>query len=226
MTGSLSRGKPMEVGGYGIGNDELPALSTGPVDLRGWFGQERPARPLELEIGSGKGTFGVAYASQRPEVNLVGLEWAKAYWRYAADRARRHGLDNVRMVRADAAMFVRQYVPDQCIRQVHVYHPDPWPKKRHHKRRLIQQTLLHQLYRVLLPASEADPEAGLVRITTDHAGYFAWIEEAATETGGWFEKLTFEPPLPTAEGELVGTNFERKYREEGRSFYGLMLRKR
>jgi len=215
----------MDIGKIGVRGEALPALGAGPIDLARWFDADRRDQPMELEIGSGKGTFAVTYAAARPEVNLIGLEWAGAYWRYAADRCRRHGLNQVRLVQAEAAMFVRQYVPDHCFRQVHLYHPDPWPKTRHHKRRLIQQPFLSELHRVLQPCDSHDPQRGLVRITTDHADYFAWIEQAVEQAAAWFERLPFESPMPTAEGELVGTNFERKYREAGRQFHGMILRR-
>jgi tRNA (guanine-N7-)-methyltransferase len=227
MSGSLSRGKPLDVGAFGILDEDLPPFDAGPLNLSQWFAPERQALPMELEIGSGKGTFLVAYAQQQPGVNLIGLEWARAYWRYAADRARRHELANVCMVRAEAAMFLRQYVPDQSLRQVHIYHPDPWPKARHNKRRLIQAPWLRELHIKLMPPTADDPDRGQVRITTDHADYFAWMEEAAAAVEDRFDRLAFESPLAdVGEGELVGTNFERKYRAEGRQFHGLILRRR
>jgi len=227
MSGSLSRNRPLDVGEQGVPDEGLPPFEAGPLNLQAWFPTPRQNQPLELEIGSGKGTFLVAYASEQPEVNLIGLEWARAYWRYAADRCRRHGLANVRLVRVEAAMFLRQYVPDETFRQVHIYHPDPWPKARHHKRRLIQPRWLEELHGKLQPPHDEDPDRGLVRITTDHAGYFEWIESAVAEVSDRFERLPFASPLRTGdEDELVGTNFERKYRAEGRQFHGLVLRKR
>jgi tRNA (guanine-N7-)-methyltransferase len=226
MSGSVSRGRPLDPGQHGILDDDLPAFEQGPLDLWQWFPRHRRDKPLELEIGSGKGTFLVEYARQALEVNLVGVEWAKAYWRYAADRCRRHELDNVFLVRAEAAMFLRQYVPDATFRQVHIYHPDPWPKARHHKRRLIQARFLKELHAKLQPAGGDDPQRGLVRITTDHPRYFEWIEQAAAEVSDWFDRLPFVSPLDTADDELVGTNFERKYRAEGRQFHGLILQRK
>jgi tRNA (guanine-N7-)-methyltransferase len=225
MTGSLARDKSMDVGAIGIADDALPPMAQGPIDLAGWFDADRRQRPLELEIGSGKGTFAVNYAAQDATINLIGLEWARAYWRYAADRCRRHGLSHVRLVRCEAAMFVRQYCADATFRQVHIYHPDPWPKKRHHKRRLIQSGFLKELHRVLQPPAADDPQRGLVRITTDHAAYFQWMEEAVAAVSDWFERQPFTSPVPTSEGELVGTNFERKYRAEGRTFHGMILKR-
>jgi len=220
MALSLGHGKSLDVTGVGIEEQQLPPFEGGAIDLRAWFGapqSEAYQRPIELEIGSGKGTFLVQQATLTPHLNYIGIEWAKAFWRYGADRCRRHGLTNVKLLRAEASFFVRNYVPDSALRQVHVYFPDPWPKARHNKRRLIQAPFLRELYRVLEPQ-------GMVRIATDHADYFAWIEEHAGQVTDLFERLAFESPDSAGEGELVGTNFERKYRREGRPFHGVILR--
>ncbi|MFP4144331.1 MAG: tRNA (guanosine(46)-N7)-methyltransferase TrmB [Phycisphaeraceae bacterium] len=179
-----------------------------------------------MEIGSGKGTFLIQQAPLTPGVNYLGLEYARAFWRHAADRARRHGLPNVRLVHAEANAFVRYFIADRYLRQVHIYFPDPWPKKRHHKRRLVQAPFLRELYRVLEDPRDGEPESGQVRLATDHVDYFAWMEEHAAEVADLFDRLAFESPASAEEGELVGTNFERKYRDEGRVFNGMILRKR
>ena len=230
----------MDAGKFGILHEQLPPLEveevsrdakprTAFLDLKGWFGLEGTRRPLELEIGSGKGTFLLNQARAMPGVNYIGIEWAKQFWLYAADRCRRHGLENVRVVRAEAAAFVRNYVADSSLRQVHIYFPDPWPKSRHHKRRLIQEGFLRELWRVLapgIPGTHGNGEsAGRIRIATDHAEYFEWMVEHAGRVTDLFELLPFESPASAGEGELVGTNFERKYRREGRPFYSMVLKK-
>jgi tRNA (guanine-N7-)-methyltransferase len=226
MSFSLSHGKEMDVGHFGVMAEDLPPPPPGMpgthtrLDLRGWFPPELRGNPLELEIGSGKGTFLVQQAAEVPGagVNYIGIEWSLPFWKFAADRCRRRGLENVRVVRAEAGAFVRQYVPDGCLRQVHIYFPDPWPKKRHNKRRLIQAPFLRELHRVL----QAE---GLIRIVTDHDDYFAWILEHAGQVTDFFGQLPFDKPCSAAEGEVVGTNFERKYRREGRPFHAVTLRK-
>lgn len=222
MALTLSHGRELDVTGVGIDQSELPAVDAGRLDLRAWFAQ--PTVPLELEIGSGKGTFLVQHATALRDagvvVNFLGIEWARAFWRYAADRVRRHGLgDRVKLVRAEAGAFVRSFVPDATFRCVHVYFPDPWPKARHHKRRLIQAPFLRELHRVLT----AD---GQVRLATDHGGYFAWMREHAAAVADGFTVEPFDRPASAGEGELVGTNFERKYRREGRPFHAMVLRRR
>ncbi len=222
MALSLGHGKSLDVSGVGLEEQDLPPFAQGPIDLRAWFGEAGSAaygRPVELEIGSGKGTFLVQQATLTPDINYIGIEWAKAFWRFGADRCRRHQLANVKLLRVEASFFIRNYVPAGLLRQIHLYFPDPWPKARHHKRRLFQTPFLHELHRVLEPA-------GQIRIATDHSDYFAWMEEHAAAAGELFERLPFESSGSAGEGELVGTNFERKYRREGRPFHGMILRRR
>ena len=228
---SLSRRQPLDIGHYGISREALGPVDAGCVDVRAWFeGTEADAqasrRPVELEIGSGKGTFLVQQAGANPHVNYLGLEYARAFWRYSADRARRHGLANVRVVHAEADSFVRHRLAERCLRQVHIYFPDPWPKKRHNRRRLVQSGFLQALHRVLEDPWPGDAQAGLVRLATDHADYFQWMNEHARLVGDLFEILPFARPESAGEGEYVGSNFERKYRLEDRPIHGMVLRKR
>lgn len=189
---------------------------------------------MDLEIGSGKGTFLVQQSPLELGVDFLGIEWAKAFWRHAADRMRRHGLPNARMLWHDADAFLRVHVGDRAFRQVHVYFPDPWPKARHHKRRLVQPAFLKELHRVLEDHDGGEVgggevgggEAGQVRLATDHAEYFAWMEEAVAEVGDWFERRDYEAPASAGPGEWVGSNFERKYQKQGRDFQGMILVKR
>ena len=225
----------METGPFGLFAAELPPLpddlATNPaaawLDPRAWYAE--PAHPFEIEIGSGKGTFLVQEAPANPGTNFLGIEWAKEFAVYAMDRIRRNDVRNVRLLCGDGVEFIRWRVPDGIVRTIHLYFPDPWPKTRHHKRRTISDAFLMQAHRVLEPRGE-------LRVVTDHADYWAWMEEhfgrwcggaGAMGDGGEkrFERQEFTRPASAGEGEVVGTNFERKYRREGRPFFGAVLRK-
>jgi len=214
---SLSRGKTLVTEGYGLQQCDLPPFEEGRIDPREWFAA--PGRPLEIEIGSGKGTFLVQEAPLRPAVNYLGIEKSMDFYRYAADRVRRRELDNVRLLRADAAEFLRFWCGDGVAAVVHLYFADPWPKKRHHKRRIIQDRVLGDLHRILGPAGE-------LRLVTDHEELWAWYEQCARRHAHLFQERPFNPPESAAPGEIVGSNFERKYRREGRPFFGMTLVRR
>ncbi len=204
----------LDVGEVGLTRADLPDIDEGRLDPRAWF--EHPERPFEIEIGSGKGTFLVAQAAQQPETNYLGIEWSMEYWRLAADRLRRHGLNNVRLLHDDAAEFLRWRLPADIAQVVHLYFPDPWPKKRHHKRRMVQDQFLRECHRLLTKGGE-------LRVVTDHADYWEWITEHFARHTQLFTSQPFEQPDSAEEGEVVGTNFERKYRREGRPFHAVTL---
>jgi tRNA (guanine-N7-)-methyltransferase len=220
MSFGLARGKTLDITGFGIESDDLSTTDVAPlIDVREWFG-DRATLPLHIEIGSGKGTFLVQQAPRQPEVNFLGIEWAGEFFRYAADRLRRNKVINARLLHADAVEFIRHRCPDAICRVIHLYFPDPWPKKRHHKRRGVQDQSLRDYHRILEPASE-------LRIVTDHDDYWQWIQEHAERAAALFKREPFASSTATAgEGELVGTNFERKYRREGRPFNAMTLRRR
>ncbi|CAN5485568.1 hypothetical protein BH10PLA1_BH10PLA1_07370 [soil metagenome] len=177
-----------------------------------WANLYGNANPVELEIGMGKGTFLTEQAKARPETNFFGIEWANWYFCYASDRLRRNGCQNARTVRADAVFFLKEFVPDESLSVLHIYFPDPWPKARHNKRRSIQPSFVPTIMRVLTPG-------GQLRVVTDHAGYFEQIE--ATVKGSPLQIIDYNAPGSANEGEFVGTNFERKYKREGRPFYAI-----
>ncbi|MEM8756361.1 MAG: tRNA (guanosine(46)-N7)-methyltransferase TrmB [Planctomycetota bacterium] len=242
MSFGLSRGKPLDIapGVVMVSNDELPPLpddaltnpEAGRVDPRAWFPLRKaePDRRFEIEIGSGKGTFLVQQAQRSPGTDYLGIEWAGEFCNYAADRVRRNNLANVRMLRTDATELIRWRVPSGIVDVVHLYFSDPWPKRRHHKKRVVQDRFMAETWRVLKPAGE-------LRVVTDHDELWAWDREHFDRWCGGGPCPGFDGPVPAykerpfaapesaGEGELVGTNFERKFREEGRSFHSIVLRK-
>ena len=173
--------------------------------------------PVHIEIGTGKATFLVNQARGCPQIDFLGIEWASRYFRYAVDRIGRWGLGNVRIIRTDAAAFVADFVPDESVECFHIYFPDPWPKKRHHKRRFFNAANTKQLLRCL-------KAGGTIRVATDYAEYFEQIKRVLDENSG-FEEVEFAPTAGADIGEWVGTNFERKYRREQRPIFCLAMRK-
>ncbi len=180
------------------------AVAEKAMDLTAIFGN---SRPVEIEIGSGKGAFLLRRASARPEVNLLGVEWLAGYAALAADRALRASLKNVRLLYADAEQVFARCLANGSVQRVHIYFPDPWPKRKHLRRRLIKPEFVQNLRRVLRIG-------GTVHITTDHAEYFRQIRRVLEVVGG----LAITRPCGA---EPVGSNFERKYAAEGRNFYSL-----
>lgn len=187
----------------------------GKIDFAQVFGR---SGPVHIEIGSGKGAFLITQAQAQPEANFLGIEWASKYYRYTVDRIGRRGLTNVRMLRADAPAFLRDLVPEESVDCFHIYFPDPWPKKRHHKRRLMQNSNLEVILDRLKPGGE-------IRLATDHEEYFQQMQDVTSAYRTRLEPIEFERPAGAREDEITGTNYERKYVKEGRPIYKAAFRK-
>jgi tRNA (guanine-N7-)-methyltransferase len=173
-----------------------------PIDFAEFFGN---ANPVVLEIGSGKGRFLLATATEHPELNVVGIEKSLHYHRVIADRVRRRALANVRLINFDAFAVLQKMIASASVAEVHIYFPDPWPRPREQKRRIVRPEVLAELRRVLVPE-------GRGVFVTDHASYF---DSAAPVIEEFFEAAR---RIPGA-GDPPRTNYEAKYREEGRPIY-------
>jgi len=189
---------------------------NGKIDFVRIFG--RPT-PVNIEIGSGKGTFLLNQARANPGDNFLGIEWASRYYRLAVDRIGRWNITNVRIIRTEAASFIADFVTDNSVDCFHIYFPDPWPKKRHHKRRFIYPDNLENLIRCM-------KTNGQLRIATDHAEYFQQIKMVLAGASDKLEEIDFLPTAGAETGEWVGTNFERKYIKGQRPIYTVALRKK
>lgn len=190
-----------------------PESEPRPIRSAEMFGNDHP---LHLEIGSGKGTFLAQQSAIEPNVNFIGIEWSSWFFRYACDRLRRNERTNVRMVRAEATFFIREFIVDEAVTVMHIYFPDPWHKTRHNKRRLIQDKFMPEVMRILKPG-------GKLHLVTDHADYFEQMQDVVGRSP--LQVGEFTPPPSASDGEVVGTNFERKFRKEGRTFNALTATK-
>ncbi|MGZ8899084.1 MAG: tRNA (guanosine(46)-N7)-methyltransferase TrmB [Limisphaerales bacterium] len=160
------------------------------------------AQPLEVEIGAGDGSFLVAYAKAHPEINLIGLERLLGRLRKIDRKARRAGLENIRLLRLEAAYFVQYMLPPESVRAFHIYFPDPWPKRRHWKNRLINQDFTQIIRHALAPAGE-------IHLRTDDKPYFTQMIEVFGNNPA-FEEIETPPELLA-----VITDFERNFHLRG-----------
>ena len=203
----MSRSRPtLDVSGCLLNPQQQPASE--PLCWAAVFGNDHP---VEVEIGSGKGLFVASAGSQKPEHNYLGIELSRKYARLAAERIVTRGIGNVRVWPGDARAVLARLVPDASVRVVHVYFPDPWWKKRHKKRRVFTADLLASLVRVLKPSGE-------LHVATDVEEYFDVIRLLVGGERRFIELPA--PPLKEPEHDLdYLTNFERKFRLEGRTIY-------
>jgi len=160
-----------------------------PLDLAGLFPH---ARPLEVELGCGDASFLAEYAHRHPETNFIGVERLLGRIKKLDRKGRRAGLTNLRGVRIESAYFLQYLLPAHSAGALHIYFPDPWPKKKHHRHRLINPEF-SALARQALAAD------GVVYLRTDDRDYFAQMTEvfaaspefaAVATSGGLAEVLT------------------------------------
>jgi len=177
------------------------------LDLRDLFGNDHDTI---IEIGSGKGRFLIGTATERPDLNIIGIEKSLHYHRVIRERVMKRNLTNIRLINHDAYLVLKDMIPDASIAEVHVYFPDPWPRSKQQKRRIIRPEVLEQFARVLVPG-------GWGIYVTDHKEYF---EAAAPLIEARFpaERRVPGPDDPPR------TNYEAKYREQGRPIYEIRFR--
>jgi len=191
---------------------EYPQL-TPPIRWTEIFGNDHP---VELEIGSGKGLFLANAAQDRPDCNFFGIEMAKKYAYKAANRVAKLSLINVRVLPGDALLFMNKYAPAASLSAMHVYFPDPWWKARHKKRRVFGEPLIMDLERTMIPGGD-------LHVATDVEEYYRVIL-ALMATHPRFEiQAEPLPSTPEHDNDYL-TNFERKYRIEGRPIYRALYR--
>ncbi|MGI8431434.1 MAG: tRNA (guanosine(46)-N7)-methyltransferase TrmB [Chthoniobacterales bacterium] len=186
----------------------VPEDYFAPLDLAAIF----PRRaPLELDLGCGDGAFLIALAARHPERNFLGIERLVGRIRSACGKAARGNLRNVRVLLIESAYAVEYLLPPASIDVVHLLFPDPWPKKRHHRRRIVTADFLAKVQRILAPG-------GRLRIATDQEDYFEAIRELVAAT-------TFSASPDDAGAEFPRTTFEKHFVAAGEPIYRLGLRK-
>jgi tRNA (guanine-N7-)-methyltransferase len=185
------------------------------VREKGWEAIFAPdlASPLSLvvEIGFGRGEFLLDLATQAPEVGHVGVEYSAKRVLKMARRLARLEIGNVRLVCATAELVVRELLALASVSAFWINFPDPWPKKRHHKRRLLQAPFAHELALRLVPG-------GSVHVSTDHAEYAERIDAVLAGDRLLANALTPEPFARDVAGRMP-TAYELEWRAEGRPLH-------
>jgi tRNA (guanine-N7-)-methyltransferase len=159
-------------------------------------------QPLDVELGCGDASFLVDWAQRHPEKNFIGVERLLGRMEKLDRKGRRAALNNLRGVRIESSYFLQYLLPAHCASAIHIYFPDPWPKKRHHKNRLVNLGFPTLAAAALAPG-------GVVFLRTDDAPYFAQMIEVF-DAAKQFKKI--ETPDDLA-GSL--TDFEKDFRAKG-----------
>lgn len=173
----------------------------------------RDSRSLEMDLGCGDGSFLMDMARQYPERDFIGTERLLGRVRKVCRKITRSRLENARVLRLDSRYVVEWLMPEECVTRLHLLCPDPWPKLRHNRRRIMQVEFLNAVRRALVPGGE-------FLFMTDHEEYFIWARErvrnfAKLELLDWNEDSFFYPK----------TDFQMQWEGEGKSMHRLRCRK-
>jgi len=195
---------------YGVPLPQTPREPPARLDLAALFGREAP---VVLEIGSGMGEATAEMAAKDPDRNYLAVEVHTPGVGNLLALIEERGLTNVRIASTDALELVKWLLPEECLDAVHIFFPDPWPKARHHKRRLIQPDRVALLRSRLVPG-------GTLHCATDWAEYAEWM----------LETLNADPELVNAYDGFAPrpahrpvTRFEQRALRDGRSIYDLIF---
>lgn len=177
---------------------ELPSILE-PLRLEVLFPS---AQPLEVELGCGDGSFLMDYAEAHPDRNFLGVERLLGRIRKLDRKGRRRGLTNLRGVRIECSYFLKFLLPPNSADRIHVYFPDPWPKERHHRRRLVNSEFPALAQAALRPG-------GTVHLRTDDTDYFEQMQDV------FGQAAEFEPTDTPVELVRVLTDFEKHFQTQG-----------
>ena len=214
-----TRRLPLSPAGALLPDPLVDPATLGPnLDLAGLFGDPAAtgpkAREVEIEVGAGKGRFLLEQATARPDTLFLAVERSQPYLRLVGNRVLAGALPNVRLLRIDARELFGRLLAPASVHAVHILFPDPWPKRRQHKRRLLDTPFLTDVARALVPG-------GILNIASDHSEYGEAIASAAAPVRDLIAEPTFRL------GDLGGrTHFAVRFADQAASFFTRSWRRR
>ncbi len=188
---------------------------TKPLNLAALFNQQ--AQRIILEIGFGNGESLIAQAQAAPTTGFLGIEVHRPGIGHLLLRLERTQLENVRVICGDALEVLQCYLPDYSLAGVQIFFPDPWPKKRHHKRRLIQLPFVEQLWYKIQPK-------GWLHLATDWQDYAEYMLAVLSQHPG-FRRLAETHPPPYGLSARPLTKFELRGQQQGRQIWDLKFKR-
>ncbi|MBD3305810.1 tRNA (guanosine(46)-N7)-methyltransferase TrmB [candidate division KSB3 bacterium] len=173
--------------------------------------------PLEIEIGFGKCRFLRELAQARPSVNFLGIESSRKYYRKGLKKMHQAGVNNVKLLWGEALHIFTRYIPDHSIAHIYINFPDPWPKRRHAKRRLLQPPFIALAAQKLRPAGKID-------IATDVEPYMQKILQLF-QANPSYARLSYTTSTHSDNHRPYSSDYEKMFLQEGKPIYYVRYRK-
>jgi tRNA (guanine-N7-)-methyltransferase len=176
----------------------------------------QPSRPLELEIGCGKGKFLLAKSQKQMDTTFIGLDWSWKWMKVGVERAQKQQRENIHFYQGEAMDFLCNHITLESVKTLHLYFPDPWPKKKHNKRRIFKPAFIQRVFDILIPG-------GHLSVATDYLDYYTVMQDVLYRARSQWKSIRHSN---TREKDPdCKTNYEIKYEIEGRRFSYLLLEK-
>jgi len=168
---------------------------------------------VEVDLGAGDGVYAEARAKRESDRNFIAVERLLGRATKIAKKAIRNQLTNLKILRLESAYFIKNLCAESSLDAITVRYPDPWPKRRHHAKRLLQKEFFEDAARAVI-------SGGCIKLTTDDREYFEWAQKEAEKCSAWVPDLSWTGvDEPTSE-------FEELFAKEGREVYRKAWRKR
>ena len=169
------------------------------------FGSDSPYNSYEIDLGCGDGGFLLQMAAHYPERAFLGIERLLGRIRRVCNESSQQGLNNVRGLRIESRYFLEYFIAPGSISRLHYLFPDPWPKEKHHKNRLVQEDFIPVLHRAL-------SEKGELLFKTDHEDYYIWCCERL-DASPLFQRVDWDEPF------YPKTDFQLHWESMGKPIY-------
>ncbi|MGT2930236.1 tRNA (guanosine(46)-N7)-methyltransferase TrmB [Streptococcus dentasini] len=187
-----------------------------PQDAKGnWHKIFGNVNPIHIEVGSGKGAFIAGMAAAHPDINYIGIDIQVSVLSHALDKVLESRADNIRLLRVDGSSLTN-YFDEEEIDLLYLNFSDPWPKKKHEKRRLTYKNFLDSYKQILPPHGE-------IHFKTDNRGLFEYSLASFSQYGMTLQKVWLDLHASNFEGNIM-TEYEEKFSQKGQTIYRVEAR--
>lgn len=186
-----------------------------PLSFSELFGNNNP---VEIEIGAGKSRFLIERAAKNPNINFLSIERVGKWLFKGKEKAGKRGVANIKFLKAEAKTILEEAIPSKSVSVFHVYFPDPWPKKRHKRRRFVNPYFLKLIAEKLM-------DNGILELVTDDENYYKYMRESISETKELWRNIR-ESINQRFLGDEMKTDYELKFEAQNKKIHYMEISKK